>query len=69
MALHVLVIMQFDEYESLETIEIPDSVTSIGDHAFEDCESLETVYVYKNSYAHRFIENNYSYLNIKFIDD
>ena len=33
----------FEECENLQSIEIPESVTYIGDKAFKDCKSLKTV--------------------------
>lgn len=48
--------------ENLKNITIPDSVNDIGNNAFENCNKNLIAKIYKNSYAHHYLEEN----NIKF---
>ena len=54
----------FLDCTSLTSITIPDSVTCIGDRAFDNCSSNLTIYGYKNSEAERYAKK----YNIKFAD-
>ena len=47
----------FQYCQGLKTITIPESVTSIGDSVFWGCNVI-TAYVYKDSYAHKYVVDN-----------
>ena len=49
----------FEECIGLTSIEIPAEVTSIEEDIFKKCENLTSVYVYEDSYAKEYMEENY----------
>ena len=47
---------------NLTAVDIPDSVTFIGNHAFDGCDSLTEIIVGRDSYAKQYcIDNGLSY--------
>ena len=48
----------FVKCESIESILLPESVTSVGNSAFGNCTSLKDVYGFRDTYAQTFAEEN-----------
>ena len=48
----------FKNCVNLKVVNIPDTVTKIGNSAFEGCTALEKIYVEKGSYAEQWAKDN-----------
>lgn len=44
----------------LESITIPDSVTEMGSYVFDGCDKLKTVWVYRGSYADKWVNDSWN---------
>ncbi len=64
----VSAIYKYNGCKSLQSVTIPDSVTSIGDSAFEDCSSLQSIIISHKTYDRLEAELQGLSSEIKFTD-